>query len=117
MRRPALLAFTLVASTLLAAGCASDAPAASGSSCLGGSGTCVDLLDMPSNIVAQATCIEILGSDFTFVAGAACPGGLIGSCAVTQADARFTVQYYGPWYGAVTAAADCSALGGVFRVP
>jgi hypothetical protein len=117
MRRPALLA--LVASLSLVTGCASDAPAASGSSCVGGAGACVDLVQMPSNLEAQATCIDVLGSDFTFVAGAVCPGGtgLVGSCDVAQAGVRFTVQYYDPWFGAGTAAARCTALGGVFRVP
>ena len=116
MRRPTLLAAALLSS--VAAGCASDAPTASGSSCLGDHGSCVDLVEMPSNLVAQATCIDVLGGTFAFVAGAACPGtALVGSCDVTQAGARFTVQYYDPWFGAGTAASACTTLGGVFHAP
>jgi hypothetical protein len=112
---PALLVLLAVA----IAGCESSSVPAQGSSCLrGDAAMCVDLLTVDSALVAQAVCLEVIGPSTTFAPGLPCPPeGRVGSCEVTDPDARYDVVYYPSAFTLETATADCTSRGGVFRGP
>jgi hypothetical protein len=99
-------------------GCEPDPGSAAGGSCAAGSGTCVDILSVSDNLIAQAVCLEVLGPSFTFQPGEPCPtSDLAGVCTRVETGITFAIVYSAGPYTPETAAADCASRGGSFQPP